>query len=877
MKTETPVTIRLADYKPLSWRILSVDLDFALDPAETIVTANLEIEAAHDNAGPLHLDGEALKLLDLAIDGRKLAASDYALSEKALVLHAPPPRFRLTTKVSISPAANTALSGLYASGDILCTQCEAEGFRRITYYPDRPDNMSVFRVRISADEARYPTLLSNGNPVESGKLADGRHFAVWEDPFKKPSYLFALVAGRFGMLEDHFTTASGRKVTLRIFTDPGKEQRGRYALDSLKSAMKWDEEAYGREYDLDIFMIVAVSAYNAGAMENKGLNVFNDRYALADPDTATDTDFAFIESIVAHEYFHNWTGNRITCRDWFQLCLKEGFTVLRDQQFSADMRSEAVHRISEVKTLRARQFPEDAGPLAHPVRPEAFVEIDNFYTATVYDKGAEVCRMLKTLLGAERFRRGTDYYFDKHDGEAATVEAFAASFENANKVDLSQFKLWWSQAGTPEIDVHGTYEEKAQTYSLTVKQTLPPTPGQPVKKPMHIPLAVGLVGAGGVDLPLQLEGENAASDGTRVLELREAEQRFTFVNVATRPVPSLGRHFSAPVKIRSNLSAEDRAFLMGRDSDLFNRWDAGQQFALDMLIRLTADVRAGRTLAVDPHFIHAIGHVLDDAARDPAFTALALSLPPEAEIALALPGDADPAAIHTARNFVNETLARVHAGKFRTLRDRFVVKDTYDPGAEQSGRRALANAALRFIAMTDGPAEPMAQFERGGNMTDVMAALTILNDIAGPERERALDAFHDRWRDEPLVLDKWMSLQAMSCLPGTLARVKALTKHPHFSHHNPNRFRALVGAFAYNNPLHFHAADGSGYAFVAQELLIEDKINPQVAARPVTTFESFRRYTAERQAHARAALTMIASKEDISVNLREMVERTLAG
>ncbi len=877
MRTETPVTIRLADYTPLSYRILSVDLDFALDAAETIVTARLEVEASHENAGPLHLDGEELKLLSITIDGKVLSASDYTLSDKALVLLQPPKRFSLTTRVSFSPANNKALSGLYQAGSILSTQCEAEGFRRITYYPDRPDNMSVFRVRMSADETAFPTLLSNGNPVESGRLDSGRHYAVWEDPFKKPSYLFALVAGRFGMLEDHYITGSGRKVTLRIFTDPGHEQRGRYALDSLKLAMRWDEEAYGREYDLDIFMIVAVSAFNAGAMENKGLNIFNDRYALADASTATDTDFAFIESIVAHEYFHNWTGNRITCRDWFQLCLKEGFTVLRDQQFSADMRSQAVRRISEVKTLRARQFPEDGGPLAHAVRPESFVEIDNFYTATVYEKGAEVCRMLKTLLGPDRFRRGTDHYFATHDGEAATVEAFAASFEDANKVDLTQFKLWWSQAGTPELEVNGAYDADAQTYTLTVKQTVPPTPGQPDKMPMHIPLSVGLVGANGADLPLQLAGENAAGDGTRVLEVRAAEQRFTFINVTTRPVPSLGRHFSAPVKIRSNLTPTDRAFLMGRDSDLFNRWDAGQQFALDMLVRLTADVRAGRKLEADPHFISAIGHVLDDAARDPAFAALAIILPPESEIALALAGDADPSAIHVARNFVNAALARIHAEKFRALRDSFRVKETYNPGAEQAGRRALANAALRYLCINDGPDEALAQFEQADNMTDEMAALTILNDIAGDAREKALAAFHDRWRNEPLVLDKWMSLQAMSALPHTLDRVKALQSHPHFSHSNPNRFRALVSAFAFSNPLHFHSADGAGYRFVADELLVVDKLNPQVAARPVTAFESFRHYTADRQQHARAALSRIASKEDISGNLREMVERTLAG
>ena len=879
MKTDTPQPVRLADYRAPDYRILKTDLAFRLDPESTRVTASLTIEATHEGAGPLQLDGEELALVAVAIDGRALAPSQYELNDKGLLIKAPPARFVLTTQTNIAPARNTALSGLYVSDGMLCTQCEAEGFRRITWYLDRPDTMASFVTRIEADKAAYPVLLSNGNLIDSGELADGRHFAVWEDPFKKPAYLFALVAGDLGHIEDSFVTMSGRIVTLRVYVDPGNEPRAHYAMDSLKRSMKWDEEAYGREYDLDIFMIVAVAAFNFGAMENKGLNIFNDKYVLADPETATDVDFELIEGIVAHEYFHNWSGNRVTCRDWFQLCLKEGFTVLRDQQFSESMRSAAVQRIDAVKQLRARQFAEDAGPLAHPVRPESYIEIDNFYTATVYDKGAEVVRMLHTQLGAEAFRKATDLYFERHDGEAATVDAFARAFEDATGADLAQFRLWWSQSGTPVVHVETAYDASAQTFDVTLRQSCPPTPGQPSKQPFQIPVRLGLVGGDGKDMPLQLDGENAPQGTTRVMTLSAPEQTFRFVHVTEKPVPSIGRGFSAPVKLETGLTRAELAYLMGRDSDLFNRWEAGQQYAQAQLLELAEAAAKGRTGDIDAALIAAFGEVLDDAPRDPAFAALALTLPAVADLLQAMPaGQADAEAAHAARTTLQQAIGRALRPALLAAYRGNAVDRPFRPDAEQAGRRALRNTALRLLT-AEGDAEAAelasAHFRAATNMTDSIAALAVLAGIDHDRRGEALAAFEARWGDNPLVMDKWMSVQAASPLPGTLGEVKRLTAHKAFSLENPNRFRALINGFALNNPLRFHSPGGEGYRFVSDQALAMDKVNPQVAARLFGVFESWRRFAPRLADAMQREIERVARTDGLSKNLFEIATRQL--
>jgi aminopeptidase N len=879
MKTDTPVTIRLSDYRAPDYRILRTDLTFRLDPQATRVTASLTIESTSDSTPPLQLDGEELTFVSAAIDGADLSADAYELNATGLLIKSPPRRFVLTTEVDISPAANSALSGLYVSDGMLCTQCEAEGFRRITWYLDRPDAMAVFSTRIEADRSAYPVLLSNGNLVASGDLDGGRHFATWDDPFKKPAYLFALVAGDLGHIEDSFVTMSGRTVALRVYVDPGNETRAHYAMDALKRSMKWDEKAYGREYDLDIFMIVAVAAFNFGAMENKGLNIFNDKYVLADSETATDLDFELIEGIVAHEYFHNWSGNRVTCRDWFQLCLKEGFTVLRDQQFSEEMRSEAVQRIDSVKQLRARQFVEDSGPLAHPVRPESYIEIDNFYTATVYDKGAEVVRMLRTMLGPQDFRRATDLYFERHDGEATTVEAFARSFEDATKADLAQFRLWWSQSGTPELDVETSYDERAQSFTLTLTQSCPPTPGQPVKTPFHIPVRMGLVGADGGDLPLQLDGENQPGDSTRVLNLTGETQSFTFVNVNERPVPSIGRGFSAPVKLNLKLDDADRAFLMGRDSDLFNRWDAGQQLSQAHLLKLAAASAGGAPMVADDKLLDAYALILADSDRDPAFAALALTPPSTADLLQAMPtGEANPAHAYAARRFLMQAMADAMRPQLEDVYARMASSDAYQPDAAQSGRRALRNAALRLLAADESAQAAdmaLAQFQSASNMTDTMAALAVLSGLDHPHRQMALAAFEAKWSGNPLVMDKWLGVQAASPLPQALSETKRLTTHPAFSMQNPNRFRALISAFAMGNPVRFHDESGEGYRFVADQALAMDRINPQVAARLFGVFESWKRLAEPLRSAMRGEIERVIASGHLSKNLFEIAARSL--
>jgi len=878
MKTTEPRATHLKDYRPPAYRIPDIELDFHLDSLATRVTSTMRVERLASKPAPLELDGQRLKLISIKIDGQLLDPSAYAADPSSLTVHNPPASFMLEIVTEIAPAENTALEGLYMANGIYCTQCEPEGFRCITYFIDRPDNLARFQTRIEAHISVAPVMLSNGNLIESGELDDGRHFAIWRDPFPKPSYLFALVAGDLGHISDRFDTMCGRRVDLRIYVEHGNEKRALYAMDALKRSMRWDEEAYGREYDLDVFMIVAVSAFNFGAMENKGLNIFNDKVLLASPESATDDDYGRIEAVVGHEYFHNWTGDRITCRDWFQLSLKEGLTVFRETGFVGDQRSHAVRRITDVKDLRLRQFQEDAGPLAHPVQPQSYITIDNFYTATVYEKGAEVIGMLRTIVGAEMFRKGMDIYFDRHDGDAATVEDFVRCFEDASGRKLDQFRLWYSQAGTPEVHVKSTYDRAAKTFALDLRQSVPPTPGQPEKKPMHIPLALGLIGKDSVrPLPLTLEGENEPGPEDRVLELVRPEQRFVFSGVEEEPVLSIARGFSAPVIIRSPESAQTRAFLMSHDTDSFNRWEAGQKLSRDILLDMVREIQAGRSPSIDPTYIDAVGGVIGRADEDHAFTALMLMPPSESEIALAM-SPIDPEAIHDARKRLIWAIADAHGPTLAALYKKLETRGAFSPDAASAGRRSLRNAALRFLTVADDDyAADLAEthYRSATNMTDMTAGLAALARTANPRREKAFAHFHDRFREDPLVLDKWMGLQAMSPQPDTVERVRSLMGHPVFSLKNPNRVRALVGAFAIGNPLRFHDRSGAGYRLLREVIQTLDSINPQTAARMAAAFETWRRYDPERQALMRAELEAIAARPGLSANLYEVATKML--
>ena len=876
MRTDEPRAVRLEDYRAPDFRVSEIALDFILDPETTRITARMEVSRTTKGNAPLVLNGEHIKLVSIARDGKKLAAGDYKLDDESLTIAEVPDEFVLEIVTQTEPARNTALEGLYVSKGVFCTQCEAEGFRRITYFLDRPDVLARYTTRIEADKSAYPVLLSNGNPIESGDLPGGRHFAVWKDPFPKPCYLFALVAGDLGVLRDEFVTMSGRRVALAIYVEHGNEPKVAYAMEALKRAMRWDEETYGREYDLDIFMIVAVSAFNFGAMENKGLNIFNDKLLLASPDTATDDDYARVEGVVAHEYFHNWTGNRITCRDWFQLSLKEGLTVFRDQNFSSDMRSRAVKRIEDVRILRMRQFQEDAGPLAHSVQPDAYITIDNFYTATVYEKGAEVIGMLKTLVGNEGYRKATDLYFARHDGQAATVEDWVKCFEDATGRDLKQFRLWYHQAGTPTVEARGEYDATNQSYALTLRQNLAPTPGQAKKKPMTIPVRVGFVAHDGRALPLTLEGENKTGPDERVLELDDAEARFVFVGVTEEPLLSIGRGFSAPANFKVALDRKARAALMGRDSDAFNRWEAGRALATDLLLEMTDAAQRGAPPKADETYLAAIGAVLSRAEEDPAFAALMLMPPLESEIAMAC-APPDPDAIHLARTSLIRAIASAHGKRLRTLYERLAQSGRFSPDAASAGRRSRRNAALRYL--TAGDDEEAARvadrhYRTASNMTDAIAGLGALSCMNSPLRDGAFAHFYDRFQDDPLVLDKWLGLQAASSLPGTAAGVRALMKHPAFDIKNPNRVRALVGSFA-GNHLRFHAGDGEGYALLSETVRRLDSVNPQMAARMAGAFENWRRYDSERQSLMRREMQAIADKPGLSSNLYEVITKML--
>jgi aminopeptidase N len=875
----SPRATYLKDYQPPAFLVDAVDLHVDLRERATRVRARLALRRNPALPGgegsALRLNGEQLALRSVAIDGRPLAADEYAVDAESLTVYAVPDAFALETEVEIVPEDNTALEGLYTSGSMYCTQCEAEGFRKITWFPDRPDVMARFTTTIAADRARYPVLLSNGNPVASGDLEDGRHFVTWEDPFPKPSYLFALVAGDLRCIEDRYVTASGREVALRIYVEPENADKCEHAMRSLKKAMRWDEERFGREYDLDVYMIVAVNDFNMGAMENKGLNVFNAKFVLARPETATDRDFLGIEGVIAHEYFHNWTGNRITCRDWFQLSLKEGLTVFRDQEFSADMGSRGVKRIEDVRLLRAHQFAEDAGPMAHPVRPDSYIEINNFYTVTVYEKGAEVVRMQANLLGPEGFRRAMDLYFARHDGQAVTTDDFVRCMEDASGRDLSQFRRWYSQAGTPALDVDDAYDAASRTYTLTVRQSCPPTPGQPDKQPLHIPLALGLLDGEGRDLPLRLAGEPAAVAGSRVLELREAEEIFQFVDVPERPTPSLLRGFSAPVKVRYGYHDEALMFLMAHDSDGFNRWDAAQLLAQRVVLRRVA----APAEAVPPGFVAAFRKALTDPQADRALLAEVLALPGESYLADQM-AQVDVDGIHRAREAVKGELAAALRDDLLAAHSAGAGAGAYDLEPASIGRRSLANLALGYLMQRPDPevtARCLTQYRAGHNMTDMMAALALIADSDLPERAEVLADFRARWQHDPLVMDKWFTVQATTRHPDTLARIVALMRDPAFSIRNPNKVRSLIGAFATGNPARFHAADGSGYAFLVDRVLELDPANPQIAARLLRALARWRRYDPARQALMRAQLERVAAASGLSKDVYEIAAKSLAG
>ena len=874
--------VRLADYRPTDYLIDQVHLQISLDPVATRVISRLSLRPnpAGVPGAPLVLDGGDLRPFRALLDNEALNLAEVATPDRLTIANPPARPFTLEVETLLDPSANTRLEGLYRSGSAYCTQCEAEGFRRIAYYLDRPDVMSVFTVRIDADRSEAPVLLSNGNPVESGELGGGRHYAVWHDPFPKPAYLFALVGGDLGSIEDEFTTASGRKVKLAIHVEKGKEHRAHYALEALIHAMRWDEFVYGREYDLDVFNIVAVPDFNMGAMENKGLNIFNDKYILAVQETATDVDYAGIETVVAHEYFHNWTGNRITCRDWFQLCLKEGLTVYRDQEFSADQRSRAVGRIANVRTLRATQFVEDAGPLAHNVRPDAYHEINNFYTATVYEKGAEIIRMLRALIGHEAYHNGMALYFQRFDGKAATVEDFISCFAESSGRDLSQFSLWYHQAGTPRLKARGAYDAAAKTYTLDLSQETAPTPGQAEKKPLLMPIRLGLIGRDGQEIRLVVDNPaDAREAATGIFELSAKERRIVFENVPTRPVPSLLRRFSTPAILDVDLDEDDLLLMMAHDSDPFNRWQAVQTFATRLMIRSTRLIRSGELPEFNPAFAEALGGAIEAGEADPAFAAQMAMLPSESDIARDIGAEVDPDAIHMARRSLRSNIGKLLGGRLVAVYERLTSDAPFSPDAASAGRRALRNACLDLYAAGapgDGSEIAMRQFQTGANMTDQMAALATLCAHATPQRERALDSFFRSHADEPLILDKWFSLQAMIAEPETLSRVRRLTHSHAFSLTNPNRVRALIGAFANGNPTGFNGADGAGYRFITETALKLDEINPQVAARLLSAFRSWRNLEAGRRALAKAALESVAAHERLSPDVRDIVARSLA-
>ncbi len=886
LRDAEPKIIRLQDYQPPAFLIDQTRLRIELGDAETLVHAELSLRRnpAVAGAGPLVLHGEGLDLRALAVDGRALAASEYRYADGLLQIPGAAGALQLSSTVAIRPQDNSSLEGLYRSRTLYCTQCEAEGFRKITFYLDRPDVMAEFFTTIVADKLRYPILLGNGNPIERGELPDNRHWVTWHDPFKKPAYLFAMVAGDLECVDDSFTTMSGREVALKIYVEAKDLDKCAHAMTSLKHAMAWDEQVYGREYDLDIFMIVAVDDFNMGAMENKGLNIFNTSCVLAHPATTTDAAFQRVEAVVAHEYFHNWSGNRVTCRDWFQLSLKEGFTVFRDAQFSADMGSPTVRRVETVNLLRTAQFAEDGGPTAHPVQPAAFMEIANFYTVTIYEKGAEVVRMIRNLLGSELFRQGTDLYFARHDGQAVTIEDFVAAMADVSGRDFTQFMHWYRQAGTPRLAVSGHYDRTAKTYRLDFRQSCPPTPEAAVKAPFHIPVRLGLVGAAG-DLPLICQGV-AAGETEAVLEITAAEQSFVFEQVAEAPMPSLLRDFSAPVRLAFDYSRDELLALLSRDSDGFNRWEAGNRLAVGVLQELVGAALANQPLRLDERLIDGFRIVLADATGDRAMAALMLSLPGEAYLA-ELAEVIEVAAIHRARQFARRVLADALRPQFAAVYAANRIAEPYRADADQIGRRSLRNIALAYLLQTADPAgnaDAIAladtQFRAADNMTDAYAALSALVNCPGAAAQQcaaqALADYYGKWQHEPLVVNQWFQVQAWCVLPGGLERVRALLGHPAFDLKNPNKVRALIGAFCAGNPVNFHRDDGAGYRFLVDQVLALDPLNRQIASRLITPLTRWRKYPPQLAASMRGELERLRAAPAVSRDVSEIVGKSLA-
>ena len=877
MKEAQPAAIHLKDYKVPPFLIDKTELTFDLDETVTIVTSRLHMRrnpASRRGNAPLVLDGgEDVKLVAVAIDDYQLPDAEYQLRDKQLVITATPDRFVLTCETLIEPQNNTRLEGLYRSSSMFCTQCEAEGFRHITYYLDRPDVMSVFTTTIIADANTYPIMLGNGNQVEEGETEEGKRYVVWHDPFPKPAYLFALVAGNLEKIQDTFTTMSGRDVQLEIFTESHNIDKVDYAMDSLKRSMKWDEEVYGREYDLDIFMVVAVDDFNMGAMENKGLNIFNSSCLLATPETTTDDGYLRVEGVVAHEYFHNWSGNRVTCRDWFQLSLKEGFTVFRDQMFSSDMNSPTVKRVEDVSFLRTAQFAADAGPMAHPVRPASFIEISNFYTLTIYEKGAEIVRMIHTLLGEDAFRRGSDLYFERHDGQAVTCDDFVRAMEDASGVDLKQFSRWYSQAGTPVLTVTSDYNEAESSLTLNVEQMTPATPGQPTKLALHMPIRMGLIGKDGQELTTQYQGVAAKE---HVLHLTQLKQSFEFKGVTQAAVPSLLRGFSAPVKLNQDLESEDLLRLLSSDVDGFNRCSAAQQLAVNELTQLIEQAKAGQTLTLDSQLISGFASVLKDESLDPAMVALILTLPTTSYLS-ELAKTIDPKAIATARQFMKEMIAKALSSELITCYQRNQIEGTYQPNAEQMAKRQLKNVVLSYWSTNQDEQSSAVITEQclnSDNMTDEFAALSIAVDSDHKDASSLLAGFYEKWANESLVVNKWLMLSASQEGPDSLDRIKALMSHPAFDLKNPNKVRSLLGGLTQNVPC-FHNEDGSGYAFLADLIIELDKRNPQLASRLCTPLSRWRKMESNLSALMKAELEKIMAQE-LSKDVYEVVSKSLA-
>jgi aminopeptidase N len=866
------------DYKPYPWVLDAVRLDFDIGAEATVVRSELDFSRnpAAEPSGQIRLNGQAMELLRVALDGRQLGQDEFRLSQDHLLIENAPEKGKLSIEVRIRPYENTALEGLYPSGAFLLTQCEAEGFRKITYFPDRPDVMMRYDVTITADKTRYPVLLSNGNAVAAGDCEGNRHWVRWVDPHAKPCYLFALVAGDLAHVEDHFVTRGGRDVTLRVYVEKENIDRCEHAMQSLIHSMKWDEDRFGLEYDLDIYNIVATNDFNMGAMENKSLNIFNSKYVLARPDTATDNDYQAIEGVIGHEYFHNWTGNRVTCRDWFQLTLKEGLTVFRDQEFSSDMQSRAVKRIRDVRDLRNRQFPEDTGPMAHPIRPDKYIEVNNFYTMTVYQKGAAIIRMYHTLLGEEGFQKGMKLYFERHDGHAVTCDDFLAAMADANEVNLERFGRWYGQSGTPEVSARCEYDSGRSAFTLHLEQRTPPTRDQKEKQSLVIPFRFGLLSPAGQEFPLQLQGEDAPAGPSRVLILEDAQQSWTFVNVPERPVPSLLRDFSAPVKLKFDYSNDELALLMAHDSDPFQRWEAAQRLAQATILGNRSRFADGDEMALDPSLTEAFDSLLKDRTTDPALLAEALMLPSEEYLSDQMEV-VDVEGIHAAREFVKRGLAEAAEEDLRSRYDELNDGAAYDKSSASMARRSLKNMCLAYLVELEGGDEvARRQLEDSDNMTDTLAALKGLVWSDSDAADGALAEFEGRWKDDPLVMDKWFTIQAVKPGAETIQRVRNLMGHPSFSLTNPNKVRSLVGAFAMANPTGFHAADGEGYRFHADQVIALNALNPQIAARMASAFNTWTRYDAGRRTRIKAQLERIAATEGLSPDVYEIVSKALS-